>query len=97
MAEDADGSVIGFTACFLDKDVLEADPVEVRIEDLAVAAGARRRGIGRALVEAALGFAHERQVRRVVIAALVVNDDALATYRALGFRPLYTRLEREAG
>ena len=97
VAEDGDGAVVGFAACFLDKDVLEVDPAEVRIEDLAVTAGARRRGIGRALVEAALGFARERQVRRVVIAALVVNEDALATYRALGFRPLYTRLEREAG
>ena len=97
VADGEEGQVVGFVACLVDKDVLEVEPAEVVIEDLVVAAGARRRGVGRALVEAALGFARERRVRRVVVSALVVNEDALATYRALGFRPLYTRLEREAG
>ena len=97
VAEDGEGSVIGLVACFVDKDALEVEPAEVVMEDLVVAAGLRRRGVGRALVEVALGFARERRVRRVVVSALVVNEDALATYRALGFRPLYTRLERESG
>ena len=97
VAEDEGAAVIAFAACFVGEDALESEPAEVVIEDLVVAAGARGRGIGRALVGAARDFARERGVRRIVISALVANADAIAAYRALGFRPLYTRLEREAG
>lgn len=94
VAEEA-GDVVGFLACFVGEDILEADRREVVIEDLVIAAGRRRQGIGRALIEAARDFARSRAIRRLVVSVLTVNDDAVAAYRTLGFRPAFLTLEQK--
>ena len=66
----------------------------MRIEDVVVAAPARRQGIGRALIEAAFAFARQRDVRRVEITVISENHDAAAVYLAMGFTPARTTLER---
>ncbi len=94
VAESRDGAVLGFVTCFVVEDELEREPRQVRIEDIVVAAAVRRRGIGRALVAAAVRFANERRVRRIVLSVLTVNAGAAATYEALGFKPVRLTLER---
>jgi ribosomal protein S18 acetylase RimI-like enzyme len=94
VAEAVDGTVIGFATCFIDEDELEQKPRQLRIEDVAVTGNARRHGVGRALVAAACDFARERGIRRVVLSVLTTNDEATATYAALGFQPVLLTLER---
>jgi ribosomal protein S18 acetylase RimI-like enzyme len=94
VAESTDGDVLGFATCFVVEDELERNPRQLRIEDVVVAEGARRQGIGRALVAAACRFAGERGVQRVVLSVLTVNEEAAAAYAALGFQPVLLTLER---
>jgi ribosomal protein S18 acetylase RimI-like enzyme len=56
------------------------------LEDLYVIPEARRSGLGRALVEAALDSARERGCVRIELDVDEDNEPALALYRACGFR-----------
>ena len=94
VAESSDGKVLGFASCFVVEDELEQDPRQLRIEDVVVAEAARRHGVGSALVTEACRFGGKRGVRRVVLSVLTVNEDAAATYAALGFQPVLLTLER---
>ena len=55
------------------------------LEDLFVEAGARRTGLGRALVEAAIERAVARGCRRIDLDVNEDNHNALALYRSMGF------------
>ncbi len=94
VAEDEGGQVLGFATCFVEEDELEQEPRLARIEDLVVAAPARRRGIARALVAEACRFARGRDAGRIVLSVLTSNVEAAAAYRRLGFRPFLVTLER---
>ena len=61
------------------------DAPDCWLEDLFVEDGARRLGVGRALSEAALDRARERECRRVQLDVNEANREALALYRSLGF------------
>lgn len=93
LVAELDGRVVGFAACFVDKDELEIDPREMVLEDLVVTAAARRRGIARMLVSAVGSFAAERSIHRLTISAITGNEAALGTYRALGFTEAVVTLE----
>jgi GNAT superfamily N-acetyltransferase len=56
------------------------------IEDVVVADWARRRGVGRRLVHAALAWARERGATRCQLLADRENTAALAFYARLGWR-----------
>jgi ribosomal protein S18 acetylase RimI-like enzyme len=65
------------------------------LEDLFVRAGARRVGLGSALVRTALGRGRERGCRRVELDASEDNVAALALYRKAGFSERSKRSEGE--
>ena len=62
-------------------------PASSHVADLGlmVAAGHRRRGIGRALLEQAVAWAREAGVRKLELHVFPWNEPALALYQAFGF------------
>jgi ribosomal protein S18 acetylase RimI-like enzyme len=64
------------------------------ITDLGVREDARRRGIGRALVEEALAWVRASGVKRVEVQVAVANADGQAFWRALGFGDLMDVLHK---
>jgi ribosomal protein S18 acetylase RimI-like enzyme len=58
---------------------------DCELEDLFVSADARRGGLGRALLAAAIERARERGVRRIALDTAERNEAAVALYRSFGF------------
>jgi ribosomal protein S18 acetylase RimI-like enzyme len=58
---------------------------DAHLEDLFVDSEARGSGLGRELVEAALGRARERGCERIELDANEANEPALRLYRSVGF------------
>ncbi|MBI5067850.1 MAG: GNAT family N-acetyltransferase [Deltaproteobacteria bacterium] len=63
--------------------------------DLLVAPRARRRGVGKALVEALAEGLARRGAPRVVIQVATENPEARAVFARLGFRPTMLEMTRE--
>ena len=77
---------------------------DCHLEDLFVAQEARGAGLGRALVDAAVGRARERGCRRIELDVNEANAGGLAVYRAAGFdvpapgeRDIWLSLPLDAG
>jgi GNAT superfamily N-acetyltransferase len=68
---------------------------EAYIGELVVDPAARRRGIARALLAEARRWAAGRGLSRLTLETGCANDDALAFYRAVGFRPEQVMLSAE--
>jgi ribosomal-protein-alanine acetyltransferase len=83
VAEAADG-IVGFAVSYHAAD-------EAEIANVAVAASARRRGIGRALVDAVVAAAAEGGARAVFLEVRASNAAAQALYAARGFAPVGRR------
>jgi GNAT superfamily N-acetyltransferase len=64
------------------------------ITEIVVAWGARRGGRGRALVEAALGWARERGAVRVEVRVAAANAPGQSFWRSLGFGAFVDVLDR---
>jgi GNAT superfamily N-acetyltransferase len=86
LADDG-GLVIGFALFFPNYSTFLARP-GLYLEDLFVLPEHRRRGWGRALLEAVARIAVERGCGRFEWAALDWNEPAIAFYRALGAQRL---------
>lgn len=89
------GGALGLCIARIDR----APPIAVESEraeitDLGVEPTARRRGIGRALVDAARDWVAARGVRRLEVRVAVRNREGQAFWRALGFGDLVDVLER---
>ena len=65
----------------------DVHPASSHVADLGlmVAAGHRRRGIGRALLEQAVAWAQRARVSKLELHVFPHNEPALALYRAFGF------------
>lgn len=71
-----------------------AERERAEITDLGVREEARRRGIGRALVDEALAWIRARGVERVEVRVASGNREGQAFWRALGFGDLMDVLQR---
>jgi ribosomal protein S18 acetylase RimI-like enzyme len=67
------------------------DPPSVYVSHLLVAPAHRKRGVGRALVSAAAGYAEELGLDSVVVAVAPTTRDANRFFARLGFAPLVIR------
>ena len=81
---DDGGTVAGYIALG-SPTPLESSRHVVYVRGLAVAPAHRGRGIGRALIEAAVDAARERGARRITLRVLAPNAPARALYEACGF------------
>ena len=85
----------GFCTVRIDRAPPILEEVErAEITDLGVREGARRRGIGRALVGAATDWIAARGVERVEVRVASRNREGQAFWRALGFGDLMDLLHR---
>jgi ribosomal-protein-alanine N-acetyltransferase len=84
LVAEADGQVAGYVVA------LEAAD-EGEILNLAVAEGGRRRGLGRALVQAMVASLQDRGVRQVFLEVRDSNAPARALYAAFGFKEVGRR------
>lgn len=91
VAEDPSGSVVGWVHV-LERLVLEAEP-HAEIGGLVVDEGARRSGVGRALVAAAEHWAAERGLSEVVVRTNVERSEAPVFYRGVGYELVKTSLK----
>lgn len=92
---DLDGDLVGFCGVRIDQGPpIFEEVTRVEITDLGVREALRRRGIGRALCDAALAWAAERGQRRVEVRVAVGNVEGQGFWRALGFRDLMDVLQR---
>jgi ribosomal-protein-alanine N-acetyltransferase len=78
------GAPVGFLLAWRAAD-------ELHLTDLGVTAGARRRGIGRRLVEQLCALGTASSARVVLLEVRESNAPALALYRRLGFEELDRR------
>jgi GNAT superfamily N-acetyltransferase len=96
VARDVDGTVVGFVVCVLHDTTWSASR-RCYLEDLFVAPAARRKGVGRALVEAVLARARDQgwhdvywhtsasnAVARRVYDAVAGSADGYVRYRVSG-------------
>lgn len=98
LVAEVQGEVVGFVHGTLANT---PPPIEDRpfvgISDIAVRADRRRRGIGRALIDAlSEGFA-EREPQELRLSVALRNDAAVAFYGELGFEPVTYGMRRALG
>jgi RimJ/RimL family protein N-acetyltransferase len=82
VAERDDGALVGRLSISRD-----THPASAHVADLGlmVASDARRQGVGRALLQAAVDWAHRAGVRKLELHVFPWNDAAIALYEAFGF------------
>jgi ribosomal protein S18 acetylase RimI-like enzyme len=84
-------SVVGAAVLGADTTGGLLDPPSVYVSHLLVAPAHRKRGVGRALVSAAAGYAEELGLDSVVVAVAPTTRDANRFFARLGFAPLVIR------
>ena len=65
------------------------------IHDVAVAETARRAGVAKALMRAAIGWLRERHAPRVILGTAAANTAAQTLFRSLGFRDTMIEMTKE--
>ena len=90
---DAGGQVIGFVLAAINRNLPMFEPERYGyLSDLAVAAPWRRRGIGRELVKEIRVWLGRRGVDTVQLQYYSFNHAGQAFWRAMDFKPFYTRM-----
>jgi ribosomal-protein-alanine acetyltransferase len=86
VAEDADGAIVAYAGLRAPAGSPQGD-----IQTIAVAAHARRRGLGRELLTALLDEARRRGAEEVFLEVRADNPGAQELYRAFGFEEIAVR------
>jgi len=95
VAEGPEGRLEGLcVVCRLEASPVARERERAEITDLGVVPERRRRGIGRALAEAALAWVRERRIPHVAVRVAHANPGAQAFWRRLGFGDLVDVLVR---
>jgi ribosomal protein S18 acetylase RimI-like enzyme len=84
-ADAAEGAGLGFVQLYPSFSSVAARRIWI-LNDLYVDPAARRRGVGRALLDAAAGHARATGARRLVLSTAVANTAARTLYEAYGFQ-----------
>ena len=71
--------------------ILQLIPPEAELQNIAVRPGARRSGIGRALLTHLIRAGRTRGVEAIHLEVRASNGAAIALYQSLGFLPVRTR------
>ena len=93
---DVDGEIAGYAMVWTSvkgEEIEDGDFETGRLADLAVLEEYRRRGIARALIEAAEDYAREQGAETLQIGVLAANSGAIELYRSSGYEPFNLRLE----
>lgn len=92
LVAEADGKQVGFCLGWLAKNPAIYRVSEVGfISEIAVTRSCRRRGAGRALIEAARSWFRHRRVGEFQLSTAIWNRDAQAFWEAVGGEPLLLR------
>lgn len=98
VAADHDGAPIVGLLVVMVRQVVKAPIVRparvAEIENLVVDRAARRRGVGRSLVQAALAWSREAHAERTELGVYDFNDEAYRFWESMGFAPVFHRLAR---
>jgi GNAT superfamily N-acetyltransferase len=95
VGESMPGNLLGFCAVRVDRAppiLVERDRAE--ITDLLVRPPARRRGLGRSLVERANAWVRQQGLERCEVRVAAGNGEGQAFWRAMGFADLMNVLQR---
>jgi ribosomal protein S18 acetylase RimI-like enzyme len=84
VAEDSEAGVVGAATAWVKPDLAHGDRV-VEVPMLVVSSGARRRGVGRLLVEEIRTIASAQDAALIELVATSDNAAAREFYRSLGF------------
>ena len=89
-----DGQVVGMiTASLQNSPVFRLKP-RAMIENVVVDQAYRRRGVGRALVRAAMAWCQDRQVAYIELMVATGNPGGQRFWTACGFGPVMLRMQR---
>jgi GNAT superfamily N-acetyltransferase len=86
LVAEEDGRLLGFVACGESRDP-DTGPGTGELQTFFVAAGSWRRGVGRALMAAALADLAARGFAEATVWSFAANEGANAFYEAHGFTP----------
>jgi GNAT superfamily N-acetyltransferase len=95
LVAEEDGKLLGFTTCGESRDP-DAGPEAGEIRTFFVAARRWRRGVGRALMKAALADLAERGYSEATVWSFAANVRANAFYEVHGFAPDGTERTEES-
>jgi ribosomal protein S18 acetylase RimI-like enzyme len=84
VAEDDGSGLLGYVGCGTNRDP-DPPPEAGEVRSMFVASWAWRRGVGRALMEAALDDLRDRGYTAAVVWSFADNDRADAFYERMGF------------
>lgn len=86
-----DGEIVGMAQLSRTPPSLLAESTSITLSAMHVAGGHRRRGVGKALLTAAVAYAEEHAVEEVVVAVFPQHREANRFYARLGFAPVVVR------